>query len=78
LIVGGRSNSPEPARGVVGDLLLYDPHADAWRLVGSLAEKVLVPSAAIVGNRIVVTGGGLNNPRPLTAATWMATIGAGE
>ncbi|HEX4143670.1 MAG TPA: kelch repeat-containing protein [Pirellulales bacterium] len=75
LIVGGRSNSPEPPRGVLNELLLYDPHADAWQRVGSLPENVLAPSAAIVGNRIVVTAGGLNNPRPLTAKTWVATIG---
>jgi N-acetylneuraminic acid mutarotase len=76
LIVGGRSNSPEPARGVLGELLLYDPHADAWQPVGKLPENVLAPSAAIVGNQIVVIGGGLKNPLPLTAKTWMATIGA--
>ena len=47
----------------------------AWQVVGTMPEKVLAPSAAIIGNRIVVTGGGLNNPRPLTAKTWIATIG---
>lgn len=78
LLVGGRSNSPEPARGVLGELLLYDPEADSWKAVGTLPEKVLAPSAAIVGNRIVVIGGGLNNPRPLTAATHVATIPGAE
>ncbi|HTU24329.1 MAG TPA: kelch repeat-containing protein [Pirellulales bacterium] len=74
LLVGGRSNSPEPPRGVFDDLLLYDPQGDAWHLVGKLPEKVLAPSAEIVGDRIVVIGGGLKNPLPLTAATWIATL----
>jgi N-acetylneuraminic acid mutarotase len=74
LIVGGRSNSPEPASGVLDRLLLYDPKADTWSVLGTLPEKVLAPSAAIVGSRFVVTGGGLKNPLPLTAATWVATI----
>jgi N-acetylneuraminic acid mutarotase len=74
LIVGGRCNSAKPPRGVVGDLLQYDPVANTWHVVGALPEKVLAPSAAIISDRIVVIGGGLNNPRPLTAATWIAPI----
>lgn len=78
LIVGGRCNSGKPPRNVVGDILEYDPKADSWRIVGELPEKVLAPSAALVGGRLVVTGGGLNNPRPLTAATWAADFPGGK
>ena len=78
LIVGGRCNSSTPPRGVVGDLLEYDPQADTWRVVGVLPEKVLAPAAAIIAGRLVVTGGGLNNPRPLTATTRAAALPAGE
>ena len=78
VIVGGRCNSSKPPRGVVGDILEYDPGADRWRVVGTLPERVLAPSAAILSGRIVVTGGGLNNPRPLTAATRFAILPAGE
>ncbi len=78
LVVGGRCNSSQPPRNVVGDLLEYDPKADAWCVVGDLPEKVLAPSAALVGGRLVVTGGGLNNPRPLTAATWVADFPGGK
>jgi N-acetylneuraminic acid mutarotase len=78
LIVGGRCNSSKPLRNVVDDLLEYDPKADAWQVVAAMPEKVLAPSAAIIAGRIVVTGGGLNNPRPLTAATWVAPLPAGE
>jgi N-acetylneuraminic acid mutarotase len=78
LLIGGRCNSSQPPRNVVGDMLEYDAVANAWRVVGVMAEKVLAPSAAIVSGRIVVTGGGLNNPRPLTAATWSAPLPPGE
>jgi N-acetylneuraminic acid mutarotase len=78
LVVGGRCNSSKPPRNVVGDLLEYDPKADAWRVVGDLPEKVLAPSAALIAGRLVVTGGGLNNPRPLTAATWVAELPGGK
>jgi N-acetylneuraminic acid mutarotase len=78
VVVGGRCNSSKPPRGVVGDLLEYDPKTDAWTVVGEMPEKVLAPSAAIVAGRLVVIGGGLNNPRPLTAATWVADLPAGK
>lgn len=72
VIVGGRCNQSQPPRNVVGDLLEYDLKADAWRVVGALPEKVLAPAAAIIAGRIVVIGGGLNNPLPLTTDTWIA------
>ena len=72
LIIGGRCNQSKPPRGVVGDMLEFDPAANAWRVVGELPVKVMAPSAGIIAGRIVVTGGGLNNPRPLTAETWIA------
>ena len=78
MIVGGRCNSSKPPRNVVGDLLAYDPRSDAWAVVGEMPEKVLAPSAAIIAGRLVVTGGGLNNPRPLTAATWVADLPGGD
>ena len=74
LVVGGRCNSSQPPRNVVGDILEYDPTANAWHVIGALPENVLAPSAAILGDRLVVTGGGLNNPRPLTAVTRVATL----
>ena len=74
LIVGGRCNSSQPRRNVVGDLLQYDPDANTWHVVGAMPEKLLAPAAAIISGRIVVTGGGLNNPRPLTAATRIALL----
>ncbi len=78
VVVGGRCNSSKPLRNVVGDILEYDPKADAWSVVGTMPENVLAPSAAIVAGRLVVTGGGLNSPRPLTAATWIASISGTE
>jgi hypothetical protein len=43
-----------------------------------LPEKLLAPAAAIIAGRIVLIGGGLNNPRPLTANTWVAPLPVGE
>jgi len=48
-------------------LLEFDPKANAWIVVSNIPEKVLASAAAIIFGRIVVIGGGLNNPRPLTA-----------
>jgi N-acetylneuraminic acid mutarotase len=78
VVVGGRCNSSQPPRGVVGDLIEYDPQANAWHVVGTMPEKLLAPVAAIVSGRIVVTCGGLNNPRPLTAATRIAALPDGK
>jgi N-acetylneuraminic acid mutarotase len=74
LVVGGRCNSSKPPRNVVGDILEYAPKADRWKVVGKLPEKVLAPVAVIVAGRLVVIGGGLNNPRPLTAITRFAHL----
>ena len=78
LVVGGRCNSSQPPRNVVGDILDYDAKADSWQVVGDLPQPVLAPSAAIISGRIAVIGGGLNNPRPLTAATRISPVPAGE
>ena len=78
LIIGGRCNSSKPPRNVMGDLLEYDPKADKWNVVGNMPEKVLAPAAAIISGRIVVIGGGLNNPRPLTANSWVAPLPTGK
>jgi N-acetylneuraminic acid mutarotase len=78
VVVSGRCNNSKPPRGVVGDILEYDPQSDAWAVVGEMPDKVLAPSAAIIGGRLVVTGGGLNNPRPLTAATWVTDLPGGK
>ena len=43
-----------------------------------MPEKVMAPSAAFISGHIVVSGGGLNNPQPLTDATWIAPLPAGE
>lgn len=76
MIVGGRASSSKPPRNVVGDLLQYDPRANAWQVVGTMPEKLLAPAAAIISGHIVVTGGGLNNPRPLTATTRVTPLPA--
>lgn len=74
MIVGGRCNSSTPSRNVMGDLLEYDPRTGVWSVIGNIPEKLMAPSAAIIADRLVVIGGGLNNPRPLTAKTWVAPL----
>jgi len=74
LIVGGRCNSSQPPRNVVNDLLEYDPKANTWQVIGVMPEKLLAPAAAIISGRLIVTGGGLNNPRPLSATTRSAPL----
>ncbi len=78
LIVGGRCNNSKPPKNVVGDLLLYDPKTNDWQTVGALPEKVLAPSAGIIDGKLVVIGGGLNNPRPLTANSWIVPFSLGN
>jgi hypothetical protein len=43
-----------------------------------MPEKLLAPVAAIISGRIVVSSGGLNNPRPLTATTRIAPLPDGK
>lgn len=78
IIVAGRCNSSQPPRNLVADILEYNPKTDVWRLLGVIPEKLMAPSVAFLAGRIVVTGGGLNNPQPLTEATWIAAIPVGE
>jgi hypothetical protein len=76
LVVGGRCNSSTPPRNVVNDLIDYDPATDTWTTVALMPQGLMASSAAIFDGRIVVTCGGLNNPRPLEAATRTATLPA--
>lgn len=78
IVVGGRCYCSKPPRRIMGDLLEYDPPANRWNVLGTMPEKLLAPVAAIVSGRIVVTGGGLNNPRPLTATTRVALLPEGK
>lgn len=75
-IFGGRCNSSQPVRNVVGDILQYDSKDNRWDVVGNMPEKLLAPSAVIISGQFVIAGGGLNNPRPLTANTWVAPLPA--
>jgi N-acetylneuraminic acid mutarotase len=78
LIVGGRCNSSTPPRDVVNDLVEYDPSTDRWNVFGTMPQPLLAPSAALIDGRIIVTCGGLNNPRPLESATRVAPLSAGR
>jgi hypothetical protein len=78
LIAGGRCNRSTPPRNNVDDILEYDPKSNFWRVLGGLPRKLMAPDVAIISGRFVVIGGGLNNPLPLTAGTWVAPLPVGE
>lgn len=77
LIIAGRCNNSTPKRNLVDDMLEYNPKTDAWRMVGNIPVKLMAPSAALIGGNLIITSGGLNNPQPLTDATWIAPLPPG-
>ncbi len=78
LIAGGRCNSSMPPRDLVADILEYDPAADRWTVIAALPKPLMAPSAGLIDGRLIVSGGGLNNPRPLEAATHVANWPTGR
>lgn len=70
-IAGGRSNNTKSGPGVA-DVSAYDPRADAWTEISRLPQPLVAPAAALLDGRLVVTCGGLNNPTPPQAATYVA------
>ena len=74
IIVGGRANSAKPSRGAVNNVTEYDPKTDAWTELGTIPANLLAPAAVIVGDKLVVTCGGLNTTTPPQATTRIATL----
>jgi len=74
IIVGGRSNSSTPSRNAVNNITEYEPKTDTWRELGALPRKLAAPVAAIIGDQILVSCGGLDgtsNPQTTTViAAW--------
>jgi N-acetylneuraminic acid mutarotase len=60
VVIGGFS------KGLVNQLLRYDPAGDAWDSVGLVANRVSVSGGSISGDRAVVTGGSYNWDDPVT------------
>jgi N-acetylneuraminic acid mutarotase len=74
IVVSGRCNASQPPRMNVDDMLVYDPRADAWRVLGTNPLRVMAPSAEIVGGKLVVIAGGVGKPLPLTADAFVAEV----
>jgi N-acetylneuraminic acid mutarotase len=74
IIVAGRCNNTNPPRMNVSDILEYNPKSDAWRVLSSIPLRVMAPSAHIIGQQLVVVGGGIGKPIPLTAEAYVATL----
>jgi N-acetylneuraminic acid mutarotase len=74
IVVAGRCNSTRPPRNNVNDILQYDPKSDAWRVLTTNPLRVMAPSAAIIGQQLIVIGGGIGGPAPLTAEAYAAPL----
>lgn len=74
IVVAGRCNSSRPPRMNVSDILEYNPKTDAWRVLATTPLRAMAPSAAIIDRKLLVIGGGLGGPLPLTAEAYVATI----
>jgi N-acetylneuraminic acid mutarotase len=70
VIVGGRSNNTKHGNPGVAHITQYDPKTDKWTELEPLPQRLLAPCAAIVGNKLVVIAGGLNNTQPVQSSTW--------
>lgn len=83
-IVGGRDNAPgwftriarrfdTRIRGL-DDISAYRPEGEAWSSVGRLPHELYAPAAGVVGNELVVVGGGRDGWREPSAETWISRI----
>jgi N-acetylneuraminic acid mutarotase len=76
-IVGGRSNNTKSGPGVA-DVSMYDPKADTWSFVSKLPAPLVAPASALIGDKLIATCGGYNNPSPPQAETFIAKWALGE
>lgn len=68
LVVGGRDNQRAGSR-FLASVLLYDPPADLWIAVDELPHPLTGPAAGLLGDELVVSGGGREREVPVTE-TW--------
>jgi len=70
VIVGGRSNNTKFGNPGVAHITQYDPKTDKWTELEPLPHRLLAPCAAVMGDKLVVIAGGLNNTQPVQSSTW--------
>ena len=70
VIVGGRSNNTKFGNPGVAHVTQFDPKTDKWTELEPLPHRLLAPSAAVMGDKLVVIAGGLNNTQPVQSSTW--------
>jgi N-acetylneuraminic acid mutarotase len=70
VIVGGRSNNTKLGKPGVAHITQYDPKTNKWTELDPLPHRLLAPCAAVVGDKLVVIAGGLNNTQPVQSTTW--------
>lgn len=55
VIVGGR-----PGGGATTNLIHeYNPQTNSWRVLGTIPKKLIAPVAAVIGDKLIVTAGGI-------------------
>ena len=53
---------------------LYDPPTDSWKTVGRIPKPLYACAAAVVGDPLIVTNGGLRAWKDASAHTWVASL----
>jgi len=69
VIAGGISNNSPFGTPGVADVTLYESALDTWIALPAMPQRLLSPVAALIGDKIVVTTGGLNNSTPVQTTT---------
>lgn len=60
VIVGGRANQNGYGNGQIVNVTAYNPQKDTWKELRQLPIKLIATNAAYIGNKMIVTGGGVN------------------
>ncbi len=71
MMVGGRRD--QQGENPVNTVLEYNPQSDSWAQIATLPKNLISPTAKIVGDVIVVSGGGVNWYTP-QSDTWIAPL----
>jgi len=74
VIAGGISDNTPAGTPGVADVTLYDPAGDSWVALPALPQRLLSPVAALIGDKLIVSTGGLNNSQPVQTTTYVGTL----
>lgn len=60
VIIGGRANQNGYGNGQIVDVTAYNPQTNTWKELRQLPIKLIATNAVYIGDKIIVTGGGVN------------------